>query len=78
MAAGVWLRRSCGLVSGRWRNDRYNHWDTLRHLTPPDDLTPDEWWLGIKLARGGMRHELRSQTPWDVPSATACPTRRTR
>jgi hypothetical protein len=32
-------------------NGRYRHWDALRHLTPPGDLTHEEWWLGIKLAR---------------------------
>ena len=29
----------------------YRHWDILRHLVPPDGLTPEEWWLGVKLAR---------------------------
>lgn len=31
--------------------DRYLHWDKLRHLAPPSGLTSEEWWLGIKLAR---------------------------
>lgn len=30
---------------------RYEHWDKVRHLTPPDGLTPEEWWLGIRWAR---------------------------
>ncbi len=30
---------------------RYLHWDDIRHRTPPDDLTREEWWLGIKFAR---------------------------
>lgn len=30
---------------------RYLHWDTLRHRPPPEGLTPEQWWLGIKLAR---------------------------
>jgi Fic family protein len=29
----------------------YLHWDKLRHLTPPSDLTHEEWWLLIKWAR---------------------------
>ncbi len=37
---------------------KYRHWDTLRQLTPPDGLTRDEWWLGIKLARGNMWHAV--------------------
>ena len=37
---------------------KYRHWDTLRQLTPPDGLTREEWWLGIKLARGNSWHPL--------------------
>lgn len=37
---------------------RYRHWDTLRHLSPPDDLTPDQWWFGIKMARRGLMKGL--------------------
>lgn len=29
----------------------YEHWDHLRHLTPPEGLTAEQWWFGIKLAR---------------------------
>ncbi len=29
----------------------YLHWDKLRHLTPPEGLTHDQWWLAIKLSR---------------------------
>ncbi|MFC5581971.1 Fic family protein [Rhodanobacter terrae] len=37
---------------------RYEHWDQLRHLTPPEGLTSEEWWLGIKMARRGLRQEM--------------------
>ncbi len=30
---------------------RYLHWDKLRHLQPPEGLSAEQWWLGIKLAR---------------------------
>src|ERR1700693_4023122 len=30
---------------------KYRHWDILRHLTPPDGLTLEEWWYGIKMKR---------------------------
>lgn len=42
------------LVSGR-----YEHWDKVRHLTPPEGLTSEEWWLGISWAR----RQLMKQVP---------------
>jgi Fic family protein len=33
---------------------RYLHWDQLRHRTPPEGLTSEEWWTGVKLARGHL------------------------
>lgn len=30
---------------------KYLHWDNLRHRTPPDGLSTEEWWLGLKLTR---------------------------
>lgn len=30
---------------------RYRHWDSLRHMDPPGDLSHEEWWVGVKLAR---------------------------
>jgi Fic family protein len=32
---------------------RYLHWDQIRHKTPPDDLSLEEWWLGMSIARRG-------------------------
>lgn len=32
-------------------DERYLHWDKLRRLDPPDGLTHEEWWLGLKVAR---------------------------
>lgn len=29
----------------------YLHWDKLRHLDPPAGLTPELWWLKVKLSR---------------------------
>lgn len=37
-------------LEGR-RKRGYRHWDKIRHLTPPDDLNHEQWWLRIKLAR---------------------------
>ena len=30
---------------------RYEHWDHLRHLTPPEGHTSETWWATLKLAR---------------------------
>ncbi len=36
---------------------KYRHWDNLRHLEPPSDLTHRQWWLGVKLARRSQYRE---------------------
>ncbi len=33
---------------------RYIHWDKLRHLPPPADLSHEEWWLALKMQREGL------------------------
>ncbi len=40
------MTHSAPLVSGK-----YLHWDELRHRTPPDALTLEQWWLAIWLSR---------------------------
>lgn len=37
---------------------RYLHWDTLRRLDPPGDLSGEEWWTGIKLSRRGLSRQI--------------------
>ena len=32
-------------------DSRYLHWEKLVQLTPPDDLTHEEWWLNLKQRR---------------------------
>jgi Fic family protein len=32
-------------------HDRYLHWDKLRHLSPPEGLSNEQWWVRIKYAR---------------------------
>ena len=52
---GELLRRRIGPeVKGR-----YEHWDHLRHLTPPEGLNHQQWWLAIKLARNTAARDLR-------------------
>jgi Fic family protein len=36
----------------------YVHWDKLRQLTPPDDLSPEEWWLLIKWGRQNVQRTI--------------------
>jgi Fic family protein len=42
---------------------RYLHWDKLRHLEPPPNLTTEQWWLQIKLGRNGERREISLSDP---------------
>ncbi len=37
---------------------RYLHWDQVRYRSPPDDLTREEWWVGLKLSRMSTRRPL--------------------
>ncbi len=39
----------------------YIHWDKLRHLSPPEELSREEWWLAIKLHRIALLRELPLQ-----------------
>ena len=34
-------------------DEDYLHWDQIRHREPPTDLTREEWWLRLKMTRGG-------------------------
>jgi Fic family protein len=37
----------------------YLHWDQLRRHPPPDGLTSEEWWLGVKLQRNGALRTIK-------------------
>lgn len=37
---------------------RYLHWDEIRHRAPPTGLSPEQWWLRIKIARQSQYKEL--------------------
>lgn len=49
------LERSIGPVQ---EGGRYRHWDKLRYLDPPEDLSHREWWALVKLARRSMKREI--------------------
>ncbi len=40
---------------------RYLHWDKLRHLPAPKNLTSEQWWFGIKTARINLYQKLNLQ-----------------
>lgn len=48
------ILRHADPAPGGW----YSHWQTLRHREPPQGLTSEEWWLGIKLARSNYARFL--------------------
>ncbi len=50
-------------VSQEATNDgNYMHWDKLRHIKKtPENLTTEEWWLALKLARERQRKQLPLQ-----------------
>jgi Fic family protein len=37
---------------------RYLHWDKLRHLDPPENLTHEQWWLRLKFMRKADLRQL--------------------
>lgn len=39
-------------------SNRYLHWDKLRRLDPPQNLSSEQWWLKIKAARESDQREL--------------------
>jgi Fic family protein len=43
-----------GITSPNVRGE-YIHWDKLRFHTPPEGMTIDEWWLGLKLHRSNRK-----------------------
>ncbi|MGB7588728.1 MAG: Fic family protein [Solirubrobacterales bacterium] len=54
-------------------NDDYIHWDKLRHLSPPEGMSSDEWWLGIKFRRMAALRFLPLSTPDGAPFSYGLP-----
>jgi Fic family protein len=40
------------------RTERYLHWDKLKSMTPPEGLSTEAWWVGLKLNRGYSLKEI--------------------
>jgi len=51
------------LRQGLPRQAEYLHWDKLRHLKPPSDMTSKEWWLLTKWTRSQANRELPLTDP---------------
>lgn len=66
--------------------ERYLHWDQLRHLPAPEGLTHEQWWLGLHLTRRSRERsvpledtrgrQFRFNEPEGVPAALHDITRR--
>jgi Fic family protein len=52
---------------------KYRHWDTLRHLTPPEGLTHEEWWVRVKMARLPVLRPLPLADPQGRPFVYSTP-----
>jgi Fic family protein len=52
---------------------QYRHWDTLRHLTPPEGFSADEWWFAIKAARRKAYQTLPLRSTQQVSFVYALP-----
>lgn len=46
------LVRILQAVSNPDSDGRYLHWEDLRYRKPPQGLTHEQWWLGLKMRRG--------------------------
>ena len=52
------LVKLLGSDIGSLPEDRYLHWDKLRHLPPPEGFTSLDWWTATKFKRMVSRHWL--------------------
>jgi len=48
------LGRIVETMTGAMALDRYHHWADLRHRKPPGDLSREEWWMALKMARSPL------------------------
>ncbi|HEY7950780.1 MAG TPA: Fic family protein [Solirubrobacterales bacterium] len=54
-------------------DDHYLHWDKLRHIDPPEGMSTDEWWLGIKARRSAETRFLPLADPSGHPFTYGLP-----
>ncbi|WP_207385179.1 Fic family protein [Legionella beliardensis] len=51
----------------------YLHWDKIRHLSPPLNLTSEQWWFFIKIARSALYKKLPFEDKYKNPFVIATP-----
>ncbi|MEX2105320.1 MAG: Fic family protein [Solirubrobacterales bacterium] len=61
--AEIPAHRLMAVIEADIADEDYLHWDKLRHLQPPGDLSRREWWLGIKYHRRPRYRELPLRDP---------------
>ena len=54
---------------------RYEHWDKLHRREPPEGLTHEQWWLGVKMSRNGQYRHLPLQDTRGRPFVYMLPDR---
>jgi Fic family protein len=52
------IRQVLTAHGGPLQAGKYRHWDEIIYLTPPEGLTHEEWWTGVKLSRGPLLKKL--------------------
>ena len=52
---------------------RYLHWDKLMHLEPPEGITSEMWWVGIKFARQKLLKSIDLYDRNGIPFRFAMP-----
>lgn len=65
--ASVELSRAFGVGFKHLQSRPYEHWDRLRHRRPPEGLTRQQWWYGIKFARSQNRKAVPLRDEAGVP-----------
>lgn len=50
------------LLGAPLRDNKYRHWDEIRHRTPPYGVTHREWWFAIKFSR---LNDFKTISLWD-------------
>ncbi len=55
---GAALKAVLGQIRSPVVGGQYLHWDELRHKAPPENLSIENWWLTLKMARQSLYHKL--------------------